>query len=282
MLAYLFPGQGSQTQGMGKDLFDLFPELIRQADEILGYSIVTLCLQNPEQQLHNTLYTQPAIYIINCLSYLKVIQEHKQKPDFVAGHSLGEYSALFAAEIFDFATGLNLVKKRAELMNQANDGSMLAIIGLDIHQVQDALQRHQLLTINIANYNSYQQIVISGLKADIQQAINLFSKISSVKTAILNVSGAFHSIHMQTAQQNYSTYLPSFNFATPTLPVIANVNAQPYHPAVTCDHLTKQLSNTVQWTKTIEYLLNQGVINFTEIGCGNTLTGLVRRISNGE
>src|SRR5205823_13876450 len=126
MLAYIFPGQGSQTRGMGGNLFDDFPELTAQADAILGYSIKKLCLEDPNQELNQTQFTQPALFVVNALTFLK----KNQKPDYVAGHSLGEYNALFAAEVFDFATGLNLVKKRGELMSEAKNGGMAAVIGL--------------------------------------------------------------------------------------------------------------------------------------------------------
>ncbi len=280
MLAYIFPGQGSQFCGMGEDLFDEFPQLTAEADAILNYSIKTLCLTDPAQQLNLTQYTQPALYIVNALSYLKKIRATQRKPDFVAGHSLGEYSALYAAEIIDFASGLKLVKRRGELMQQTTGGSMAAIIGLSADNLQAMLQQHSLANITIANYNSYTQLVISGQKQAIQQIQNLFVNHSLATCIPLNVSGAFHSPYMLNAQQESTEYLNNFTFTMPTMPVIANLNALPYHPAVTQTNLAKQITHPVQWTKTIEFLLAQREIVFEEIGPGKVLTGLVQRIKN--
>ncbi len=130
MLAYLFPGQGAQTRGMGADLFEQFSKYTAQADEFLGYSIQALCIEDVDQKLNKTQYTQPALYVVNALMYLKTLEETQQKPDYVAGHSLGEYNALFASGVFDFMTGLSLVQKRGELMSQAQNGGMTAVLGL--------------------------------------------------------------------------------------------------------------------------------------------------------
>src|SRR5437762_401122 len=174
MTVFLFPGQGSQRKGMGNTLFDEFKEAIASADEILGYSIKELCLHDPHQQLGKTQFTQPALYVVNALSYLKKMKETGQAPDYVAGHSLGEYSALFAAGAFDFETGLRLVKKRGELMSQAIGGGMAAVIGFTLEQVDQVLKECGLTGIDIANYNTPTQIVIAGLKADIVSAKPFF------------------------------------------------------------------------------------------------------------
>lgn len=282
MLVYLFPGQGSQTLGMGKTLFNDFPDYVTQADNILGYSIKTLCLEDPNQQLNQTQYTQPALYIVNALTYLKKLQENKPKPDFVAGHSLGEYNALLAANVIDFKTGLTLVKKRGELMARATGGSMAAIIGLTIDEVEQTLQQHQLSQIDIANYNSYKQVVISGLKQNIEAAEKIFKSINNVTMIPLKVSGAFHSRYMQPAQTEFNEFLKNYQFGIPTMPVIANSNAAPYHPAITQSNLANQITSTVQWTPIIRYLITQGEITFEEIGVGNVLSGLVRKIKLGE
>jgi trans-AT polyketide synthase, acyltransferase and oxidoreductase domains len=155
MTTYIFPGQGSQVKGMGADLFSAYPSHIQQADNILGYSIARLCLEDPDNQLNNTNYTQPALYIVNALSYLKKIQEDQTTPNYVAGHSLGEYSALFAAGVFDFETGLKLVQKRGELMHQATGGGMAAVIGLQNDAVDNVIKQNALSTISIANVNSH-------------------------------------------------------------------------------------------------------------------------------
>lgn len=282
MLAFLFPGQGSQMRGMGAQLFDAFPDITKKADDILNYSIKQLCLENPNEQLNQTQYTQPALFTVNVLMYLQKCKDMKVKPDYVAGHSLGEYNALFAANVFDFETGLQLVRKRGELMSQAQGGGMAAIIGLDIETIHHILQENKLTNIAIANHNSYTQIVISGLKQDIEQAQTIFKSVNSANFIPLKVSGAFHSPHMLKAQQEFAKFLKNFKFARPTKPIIANINALPYHPTIIQDNLINQISHSVKWISTIEYLNAQGEITFEEIGPGNVLKGLLQRIQKGQ
>jgi malonyl CoA-acyl carrier protein transacylase len=210
------------------------------------------------------------------------LKEAQQKPDFVAGHSLGEYSALFAAGVFDFKTGLELVKKRGELMSQIENGGMAAILGLKMEEVKQILQKNNMSRIAIANHNSYTQIVVSGPKNDMVRACLVFENIPSVSFIALKVSGAFHSEYMLPVQQQFETTLQQMTFSVPHMPVIANINAEPYHPAITCTNLAKQLSQTVRWTATIEYFLAQGEVEFKEIGPGIVLGGLVRAIKNGR
>lgn len=278
MLAYVFPGQGSQKVGMGRDLFSHYRNQTEMADEILGYSIKSLCVEDNNHQLNQTQYTQPALYTVNALMYLKALEENKQPPDYVAGHSLGEYNALFAAGVFDFATGLKLVQKRGELMSQAKDGEMAAVLGLNRCQVEKALAQHQLSAISIANDNSYQQLVISGSKNEMCQAQNIFSNQPGIHYISLPVSGAFHSPLMNPAQKEFAKFLQNFNFSMPKIPVLSNVTAKPYHPAVITSNLTKHLSHPVQWTQTIEYLLTKPTIEFKEIGPGNVLEKLIKSI----
>ncbi len=279
MLTFLFPGQGSQFKGMGGTLFDEFSNLTQKADALLGYSIKKLCLEDPEQQLNQTQFTQPAIYIVSALNYLKKIQETNLKPDYAAGHSLGEYSALFAADVFDFETGIKLVKKRGELMSKAEGGGMAAIMGLTAEKIQEIIAENNLLGITIANFNSDSQSVISGLKNDIEHAQSIFKNFSATFIP-LKVSGAFHSHLMETAHQEFNIYLQQFVFNIPSLPVLANVNAKPYHPLIIQKNLSDQMTHSVQWTQTIRYLLSQGAMEFAEIGPGNVLTGLLKNIQN--
>lgn len=164
MKVYVFPGQGSQSKGMGQGLFDKYPELTSKADKILGYSIKKLCLEDPDENLRYTQYTQPAIYTVNALMYLNKIAKTGEKPSFVVGHSLGEYNALYAAGVIDFETGLKIVKKRGELMSRAKGGGMAAVIGLREEEVRDVLKENGIESIDIANINSCSQIVISGPK----------------------------------------------------------------------------------------------------------------------
>ncbi len=279
MITYVFPGQGSQKQGMGSDLFDEFKELTAQADEILGYSIKRLCMENPYSNLNKTQFTQPALYVVNALSYLKKIREAEAKPDFVAGHSLGEYNALFAAGAFDFETGLKLVRKRGELMSMVSNGGMAAIMGLNEEQVAKALKEYHLHDVDIANVNAPYQIVISGKKDEIEKAASLFETITEVTMVLpLNVSGAFHSRYMNKAKEEFEQFLQTFHFSPLSIPVISNVYAKPYTYELMKQTLADQINHSVKWTESISYLMKKGQMEFEEIGPGNVLTGLIHRI----
>lgn len=289
MSVYVFPGQGSQEQGMGQGLFDEVPEFTIWEPEIeiaLGYSIRQLCLDDPGQQLKQTQYTQPALYVVNALHYLRKVAEGGRKPDYVAGHSLGEYNALLAAGAFDFMTGLRLVQKRGELMAQAREGGMAAVIGLAPEQIGEALRANGLPGIDMANYNAPSQTVISGPVGEISQAEAVLNEAGARLVIPLPVSAAFHSRLMVEAGQAFATFLASFEFKALQIPVIANVTARPYpaggpggHPTETIKGLlAEQITRPVQWTDSIRYLLGQGETEFEEIGPGAVLTGLIRRI----
>ena len=279
MSTYVFPGQGSQHRGMGGSLFSQFPEIIKNTNHLLGYSIENLCLYDHDNQLNNTRYTQPALYVVNSLFYLKRMQSHPE-PNYLAGHSLGEYVALFAAGVFDFETGLKLVKKRAELTSTISHGRMAAVIGLQNKDVQTILKQENL-NVTIANYNSYTQTVISGTQEAIIAAKNAFDKMGAAYVP-LKVSGAFHSSHMQKARDLFKVFLSSFNFQKPTIPVISNITGQPYQEDKIANQLSDQIIFPIQWTATIEYLLKENETDFIEIGPGTVLTGLIRRIKNGQ
>jgi len=277
MVAYVFPGQGSQKRGMGEHLFSLFPDLVSEAGDILGYSIVDLC-EHDDARLSQTQYTQPALYIVNALSYYQRLNTDKMEPQYVAGHSLGEYNALLAAEVFDFATGLKLVQKRGELMSQARDGAMAAIIGLDDKQLHELFKGNNLSTLSVANYNTYKQLVIAGSKDEMEQAGQIFKKTEGIRFIPLNTSGAFHSPLMKDAQQQFEDFMAEFSFAAPKIPVIANVTAKPYHADQVASLLTQQITHPVKWVDTIEYLSTQGETDIEEVGPGNVLTNIIRRI----
>lgn len=289
--SWVFPGQGSQAKGMGEDLWDAFPELVSQADEILGYSIKQLCLHDPEKQLNQTQYTQPALYVVNALSFYRQLRM-EAPPDFVAGHSLGEYSALLAAGAIDFQTGLRLVQKRGQLMSEACGGGMAAVLNLALPQLRAVLAEQGLDEIDIANYNTPSQIVVSGKQTDIHRLseilnnqgtnIHLAGEISNASETVrcvpLPVSGAFHSRYMQTAQAAFAEYLQRITFAEPSIPVISNVTARPHSRESIADNLAKQITQQVNWVGSIRYLIGQGVSAFTEIGPGMVLTKLVAKI----
>ncbi|MEH7625552.1 ACP S-malonyltransferase [Bacillus subtilis] len=281
MITYVFPGQGSQQKGMGQGLFEQYQYLTDQADQILGYSIEKLCTEKSYLDVNHTEYTQPALYVVNALSYLKRVEETGRKPDFAAGHSLGEYNALMAAGAFDFETGLRLVKKRGELMGRITGGGMAAVIGLSKEQVTAVLEVHRLYDIDVANENTPRQIVISGPKNEIEKARAVFENTKDVKLFHpLNVSGAFHSRYMNEAKQVFKQYIDSFQFAPLAIPVISNVYAEPYHQDRLKDTLSEQMDNTVKWTDSIRFLMGRGEMEFEEIGPGTVLTGLIHRIKN--
>ena len=275
---FVFPGQGSQRKGMGAGLFHQFPEVTAAADAELGYSIEQLCRDDPDQKLTETAYTQPSLYTVNTLSYLKRIEETGRKPDFVGGHSLGEYNALFAAGAFDFVTGLKLVKKRGELMNQATGGGMAAIAGFGVDQIRDVLRRSGLDTVDIANLNAPDQTVISGLQQDIQAVRSVFEEAGARKFIPLRVGAAFHSRYMKAARNEFEDFLQNFEFLPIQIPVISNAHAAPYEPGQIKDNLCKQITHSVRWTESVQYLLNQPDPEFEEIGPGNVLKGLIRKI----
>jgi trans-AT polyketide synthase/acyltransferase/oxidoreductase domain-containing protein len=283
MKAYLFPGQGSQQKGMGQELFDEFKDLTRKADEILGYSIKTLCLEDSDEQLLQTQFTQPAVYVVNALSYLKKIQT-EPKPDYVLGHSVAEYDALFASGVVDFETGLKLVKKRGELMGQARGGGMAAVMGLTADKIEEILKENNLKNLYIANYNSSYQVVISGLKEEIEKAEPVFMNSGATHYKILNVSGAFHTPYMADAKKKFKKFVKKFKFGEIAIPIIANVTARPYRQEEIKDNIIEQITTPVRWMESIRYLLAKGVDigDFHEVsGVGlSVVKALAMRIDN--
>ncbi|MFS0762814.1 ACP S-malonyltransferase [Peribacillus phoenicis] len=279
MKVYMFPGQGSQKKGMGEELFGEFDGYVQAADEILGYSIKDLCLKNEDNKLNYTQYTQPALYVVNALSYFKYRKENGE-PDYVIGHSLGEYNALLAADVYNFETGLKLVKKRGELMSSITGGGMAAVIGLSKTTIENLLSDYNLLTIDIANLNTPNQTVLAGPKEDILRAQPIFQNSGAKLFMPLNVSGPFHSRYMAEVQGDYKKYVDQFLFNEAKIPIVSNVDAFPYEDSNIKSNIVKQLTSSVQWDQTIQYLLDKGVSDFYEIGPGNVLTGLVTKIKS--
>ncbi|MCP1426492.1 trans-AT polyketide synthase/acyltransferase/oxidoreductase domain-containing protein [Paenibacillus sp. DS2363] len=276
--AYVFPGQGSQKLGMGEGLFEQFPELTRQADDILGFSIQELCLYDRSQQLSLTEYTQPALFVVNAMMYLHKIKETGRKPSLVSGHSLGEYNALFAADVFDFATGLKLVHKRGEIMSMASKGAMAAVIGLTESALKTILQRFGLHQLDIANLNSPTQIVLAGPQEIIDQAKPIFEQNGAQMYIPLRVSGAFHSRYMEESAKQFDQHLQRYTFSAPTMTVISNYTAQPYRTNEIHANLVRQITHPVRWCETVRVLMGMGVNTIEEIGPGNVLTKLVTKI----
>lgn len=277
MKTYVFPGQGSQSKGMGEALFDEFREYTDKADSILGYSIKDLCVNDPNDELGKTQFTQPALYVVNAFSYFKALNDNKGKPDFVAGHSLGEFNALLAAGAFSFETGLMLVRKRGELMSKASGGGMAAVINATKEQIESTLQENEINNVQLANYNSPKQIVISGLAEEIERAAQVLQQ-GRTMCIPLKTSGAFHSKFMQDAADRFDTFLRGFMFSKLSIPVISNVTAQPYENSEIISNLSAQITHSVRWSESIQLLLSKGEMEFSEMGNGNVLSKLIRDI----
>jgi trans-AT polyketide synthase/acyltransferase/oxidoreductase domain-containing protein len=277
----LFPGQGSQFKGMGRELFAAYPAQVRLASDILGYDIEALCVNDPDRRLNQTEYTQPALYLVNALSWRRHADSHA-RPDFLAGHSLGEYNALLAAGAFDFATGLKLVQKRGQLMGRASGGGMLAVLQARIDDINAALRGQQIETLDIANYNTPTQIILSGPRADIARAESAFAA-KGIRCIPLNVSAAFHSRYMKGAAAEFEAFLQSFRFAPPQIPVIANVTARPYGRDDTAQLLARQIAGSVLWNDSIRCLMGCAAQRgkqptFTELGANPVLGRMVSEI----
>jgi trans-AT polyketide synthase/acyltransferase/oxidoreductase domain-containing protein len=278
MRACVFPGQGAQFIGMGEGLFERYPGMTAEADEILGYSVKELCLGDSNGRLHQTQYTQPALYVVNALTYRSRCDDGLPPPDFLAGHSLGEYNALWAAGVFDFETGLRLVQRRGDLMSRASGGAMAAVIGCSWERAEEILRRNGLAGIDLANDNTPFQVVLSGPAEDIARAEPLFSEIGATCVPLKNVSAAFHSRYMEPLAEPLGEMLDGVNLRDPKIPVISNVSARPHRPGEVKDHLRRQIREPVRWTGSIQYLLGEGVEEFEEVGPGGVLTKLIKAI----
>ncbi|OCQ90349.1 hypothetical protein AMR42_04250 [Limnothrix sp. PR1529] len=275
----LFPGQGSQFCGMGSELFPHYPQLLQQADNILGFSVKELCLHDPNGDLSRTEFTQIALFVVNALAWQSHIDSGGFWPNAACGHSLGEYNALFAAGVFDFETGLNLIRYRGQLMGRQQGGGMAAVIGSNVEKIRKILDDFAFDTVDIANYNSPRQVVISGPKRDIDDLAAVFEEIPDTRYVVLNVSGAFHSRYMQEAAREFGEFIRTMNFRAPRFSVIANTSAQPYTLENVVENLTQQIASPVRWTETIAHLCDRGKCTFQELGVGNTLTRLLYQIS---
>lgn len=283
MKAYVFPGQGAQFPGMGKEMYDkssLAKEMFEKADTILGFNITDIMFAGSEDDLKQTKVTQPAIFLHSTI--LAALLGGSFKPDMVAGHSLGEFSALVANRTLTFENGLILVSKRALAMQKAcetNPSTMAAILGMDDKIVEDVCSSLNEIVV-AANYNSPGQIVISGSIEGIDKAIEALKEKGAKRTIKLAVGGAFHSPLMEPARKELEEAIRSTKFSKPICPVYQNVNSNPsIDPEIIKANLASQLTSPVLWYQSVKNMIAGGATSFTEVGPGNVLQGLIKKVS---
>ena len=282
-VAFVFPGQGSQSVGMGKSLYDssaAAKNIFDSADEVLGRSISKICFEGPEEDLKQTINTQPAI-LITSIAALEALREKANiTPDFVAGHSLGEYGAYYAAGVVDFDTAMKLIDKRAREMNAAAEttkGSMTAVIGMDKDAILDTISKIDGI-VSVANYNSPAQIVITGEAEAVEKANTALKEAGAKRVIPLPVSGGFHSKLMEDASVKFSEILDDCDIKDAKIPVFTNVDAEPTTSAIRFKaKMTAQIYSSVMWTQTVEKMIADGVDTFVEIGPGKVLAGLIKK-----
>lgn len=287
-IAFVFPGQGSQSIGMGHGLTQVYPAakaIYEQADEILGFPLSSIAWNGPDECLNDTINTQPALFV-HSIAVLQVIHslELELTPSFVAGHSMGELSALVAAGALSFADGLRLTKTRGELMKRAGElspGGMAAILGMEISQIEQLCIEVSTPTeiVQVANDNCPGQVVISGTNTALDRIHPLLEQAGARRVLRLAVSIPAHSPYMSAVQEDFNTYIASTLIQKPYIPIIGNVNAEPLLNSDDIKNdLENQLTHRVRWTELIEYLISAGVTEFIEIGSGSVLCGLIKRI----
>lgn len=286
MIAFMFPGQGSQTVGMGKEWAEGSPvaaSYFQRANKALGRDIQSLCFNGPEAELTDTHNTQVAIYTVSCIA-ARLLFDQGLVPDYVLGHSIGEYAALYFARVYDFETGLLLVQKRADAMAKAasqNPGSMAAVIRLDpavIEQTCREISEAEGAPLSVAGFNSPEQTVISGATGLVQKATETLKAKGTKRVVTLNVSGAFHSGLMKGAQEEFQKVVAETTFQKPSTLFVSNHDGRPVTEVTQLkEHLPKQLTSPVRWTASLGFLKEQGCQAYVEVGVGSVLSGLLTK-----
>ncbi len=283
-IAFIFPGQGSQYSGMGKDLYENYNDakkLFDKIDEAAGRSISNICFEGSEEDLKQTINSQPSIIAVSLVAYEILKREIEITPDFVAGHSLGEYSALYSAGVIKLEELIKLVQKRAEIMSNAPSGSMTAILGMVDYKINELVQEASSEgIICTANYNTPDQTVISGEAKAIEKANEIAKSMGAKRVIPLTVSGAFHSPLMKPLSVEFTRCINDTNINDAEIPVVTNVDAKAtVDKAELSSKMIKQMYSSVYWKQSINYMLEQGVDTFIEIGSGKVLSGMIKKIS---
>jgi [acyl-carrier-protein] S-malonyltransferase len=287
-IAFVFPGQGSQYVGMGKELAEKYPQAaaaFSEADQVLNIPLTELCWQGPEDELKITYNTQPAL-LTTSIACLRVLREHGIKADYVAGHSLGEYSALVAAGSLDYHEALRLVRFRGEAMTQAvpaGEGTMAAVLGMSTEQIRELCAKASALGLGVvepANFNCPGQVVIAGNTPAVEKAVDMAKEMGAKRAVMLSVSGPFHSSLLAPAREAMGKLLKTIEVKDAEIPVVSNVNAQIIKDKdKIIDALTNQVNSPVLWEDSVCALIEAGVKIFVEVGPGKVLSGLIKKIS---
>ena len=286
-VAFLFPGQGAQSVGMGLDLYEnslKAKEVFETANKVLGYDIAKLCFEGPEEELKKTIHTQPALTAVSIAAFEAFMEKNPNiELCYTAGHSLGEYSAMYASQVLSMEDTFKALQKRAQCMNEAavnNSGKMAAILGMEANKINEVLKNVKSGIAQVANYNTPEQTVITGEEKAIEEACELLKEAGAKKVIMLNVSGAFHSSLMDSASNEFKTFVDSLKIQDAKIPVITNVDALETTNAVDFKaKMPSQINSSVKWVDSVNKMIDSGIDTFIELGAGKVLSGLVKKIN---